>query len=185
MCVQKPEKHKEKELVNILSNQISEFSKNNSLSDSETILLLEKIKNNIISKQKIQKTSPEIPLSVFQRNLGCLESISLYLKDNLDLKFSEISRLTNRDQRTIWTAYNKAKQKVKTHKLKKTIPSKSKYFLPVSIISDRNLSTLEAIVLYLKSYHNLSFADIASILNRAPQNIWAVYNKAKKKEGVK
>ena len=53
-----------------------------------------------------------IPLSILKnRKLGALESIVTYLKDELHLTYAEIAKLTNRDNRTIWATYHKAKKK--------------------------------------------------------------------------
>ena len=55
-----------------------------------------------------------VPALIFEdRKLGVLESIVCYLKDNFNLRYSEISILLNRDERNIWTAYNRAKKKKK------------------------------------------------------------------------
>ncbi|PLW80312.1 hypothetical protein C0585_03270 [Candidatus Woesearchaeota archaeon] len=54
-----------------------------------------------------------IPLEVFRtRDLGALESLTVFLKEKKDMKFSEIGKALERDQRTIWTTYNKAKKKL-------------------------------------------------------------------------
>lgn len=55
----------------------------------------------------------KIPISIFDDKLGMLESISLYLKDELNLSFNQIARLLKRNYKTIWTSYDKAKKKVK------------------------------------------------------------------------
>lgn len=53
-----------------------------------------------------------IPVSVFSnRELGLLESLSLYLKEEKNLGYSGIARLLNRDPRTIWTACSRAGRK--------------------------------------------------------------------------
>jgi hypothetical protein len=52
-----------------------------------------------------------IPLDILRdRNLSVLESIVEYLK-NKGLSFHEIAILLNRDERNIWTVYNRAKKK--------------------------------------------------------------------------
>lgn len=54
----------------------------------------------------------EIPSTIFRdRTLAPLESISEFLKDKAGLSFHEIAVLLNRDDRTIWTCYNRAKKK--------------------------------------------------------------------------
>jgi hypothetical protein len=53
-----------------------------------------------------------IPLSVFgNRQLSILENLTEYLKDTAKLRYHEIANLIDRDQRTIWTSYMRAKQK--------------------------------------------------------------------------
>ena len=61
----------------------------------------------------VDKKETFIPLDVLKnRDLGVLESITVYLKDKKNMKFSEIARSLDRDQRTIWTTYTKAKKKL-------------------------------------------------------------------------
>jgi len=53
-----------------------------------------------------------IPVLILQnRDLAPLEAISVYLKDELGMSYSEIAKAVNRDDRTIWTCYNRAKKK--------------------------------------------------------------------------
>ena len=60
------------------------------------------------------KAEINIPISIFDdRRVGVLESLVSYLRDNLTLKNSEIAKLLNRDDRTIWTVYNRVKKKKK------------------------------------------------------------------------
>lgn len=55
-----------------------------------------------------------IPSSIFKdRKLSVLEVMAEYFKEVKGLKYSEIARLLNRDDRTIWTAYKRAKEKRK------------------------------------------------------------------------
>ena len=68
------------------------------------------VKRNI----KELKVEINIPVSIFDdRRLGVLESLVFYLRENLSLKNSEIAKLLNRDDRTIWTVYNRVKKKIK------------------------------------------------------------------------
>ena len=57
--------------------------------------------------------------------------------------------------------------------------------LPIYILKDRSVSVLEAIVEYLKSNENLSFHEIALLINRDDRTIWTVYDRVKKKRGKK
>ncbi|MEA2035932.1 MAG: hypothetical protein U9O94_00380 [Nanoarchaeota archaeon] len=53
-----------------------------------------------------------IPISIFKNSkLTIFETIVLYLKDSINLKFNNISTLLNRNYRTIWTVYKRAKKK--------------------------------------------------------------------------
>ncbi len=62
----------------------------------------------------IEKKRPKIvlPVEIFKdRKVSVLEIISEYLKDHYHLTYHEIAVMMNRDDRTIWTAYNRAKKK--------------------------------------------------------------------------
>ena len=62
------------------------------------------------SKSKLE-TLAFVPLGIFKdRSLTVLEALVHYLKDS-GFTFKEISLLINRDQRTIWTVYSRAKGK--------------------------------------------------------------------------
>ncbi len=53
-----------------------------------------------------------IPSHVLRdRELSALESIIEYLKEVRKMTYHEISILLNRDERNIWTIYNRAKKK--------------------------------------------------------------------------
>lgn len=72
--------------------------------------------NNAVKKRKerlqVKEYKLYIPVSIFSgRKLSVLETIVSYLKDKFGLRYSEISALLNRDERNIWTAYNRAKKK--------------------------------------------------------------------------
>lgn len=53
-----------------------------------------------------------IPTFVLKdRSVSVLEAIVEYLKDHKGLSYHEIGLLLNRNERTIWTCYNRAKKK--------------------------------------------------------------------------
>ena len=59
-----------------------------------------------------KKSKISIPSSILaNRSLSVLEAISKYLKEEKGLTYHEIAVLLNRDDRTIWTCYNRAKKK--------------------------------------------------------------------------
>lgn len=54
----------------------------------------------------------QIPSDVFRdRTLSVLEAVVEYLHEEKSLTFHEIASMTNRDDRTIWTCYSRAKKK--------------------------------------------------------------------------
>ena len=60
-------------------------------------------KKKFSGKLEIKSSEYDIPVSVFQNKCSILESIVAYLKEKHDLRFSEIAKLINRDQRTVCT----------------------------------------------------------------------------------
>lgn len=120
-----------------------------------------------------------VPISIFTiKELNPLEAIVKYLKENKSLRFSDISKIINRDQRVIWVTYNNVKDKSK-------ISVRSRTLIPTEIFQNGNLSILESLVKYLKESSNLSLTEIALILKRDPRNIWKVYNNSIKKNETK
>ena len=68
------------------------------------------------AKQAIEESrnSINIPIYIFRdRSLSVLEVMVEYLKDRIKLNYHEIAVLLNRDDRTVWTCYNRAKNKRK------------------------------------------------------------------------
>ena len=126
------------------------------------------------------KQEVKVPISVFQNDfLGSLETIVKYLRENLLLTFKQISSLTNRDPIALAVTYRNAKKKMEAKFIEAAL---SPYYIPVSILQDRNLSVLENIVSYLKDTFGLAYHKIALLLNRDDRTIWTVYQKAKKKK---
>ena len=57
--------------------------------------------------------SLNIPTSIFKnRTLSVLEAMVVYLKDKRGLNYAQIGRLLNRNDRTVWTCYKRALQKL-------------------------------------------------------------------------
>jgi len=130
-----------------------------------------KIKNKI-------HTILSVPVTIFSQDLGILESLVKYMKENLDLGHNEIAELLNRDQRTIWNVYHKAKMKQKSE----IIFEKTLIYLPITIFQNRELTPLESIVVYLKD-NGMRYNEIAELLKRDQRNIWITYAKSVKKLG--
>jgi len=127
---------------------------------------------------KIVPRKELLPISIFDNEeLSCLETIVKHLRENFKLRYHEIALMLNRNDRTIWATYNNASKK-----RKEKLPVKeSKFLIPVSILKNRKLSVLEALVSYLKDKFNLRYSQIAVLLARDERNIWTVYQRSKKK----
>lgn len=68
------------------------------------------------SALSVKHSDIKIPPHQFtDRSLSVLESLVSYLKENFNLSLHDIASLLNRDDRTIWTVYNRYKKKVMTH----------------------------------------------------------------------
>jgi len=64
------------------------------------------------SKLPIEPSLYSVPIHIFtNRKLAVLEALTQYLKDEFNLRYCEIASLLNRDDRTIWTVYQRAKRK--------------------------------------------------------------------------
>lgn len=56
----------------------------------------------------------KIPVNIFRnRDLAVLESLVKYMKEELKMSYAEIASELNRNDRTIWTVYSRARKKIK------------------------------------------------------------------------
>lgn len=61
-----------------------------------------------------EETQYFIPVSIFQnRVFSVLESLTIYLKENCGLRYCKIATLLGKDQRTVWTVYQRVLKKRK------------------------------------------------------------------------
>lgn len=116
-----------------------------------------------------------LPVTLFSSKLSPAEAIVLYLKDHRGFKFSEIAKLINRDERSLWGNYNRAKTKGDL------VIEKTPYLLPLELFRDRSLSVLEHVVLYLKDNYNLNLQTISKLLNKKSTTVWSVFTRVKQK----
>ena len=122
-------------------------------------------------------SEPKIPVSVFNETLSGLETISKYMKENLNLDYKIIAKLLNRSAKTIWQAHFYAKKKFP----EKFFIKETKFLIPVSALRNRKLSVLESIAIYLKDSLELRHHEIAALLKRDHSTIWTVCSRAKYK----
>lgn len=92
--------------------QIAELANRNEVALAVTY---RNARKKLPGKFVIAEISPySIPVSILKdRNLSVLENISAYLKDTFGLNYHSVAVLLNRDDRTIWTVYQRAKKKRK------------------------------------------------------------------------
>ena len=92
---------------------------NKGMNFKEIAEILKRSSNNVsVTYKKAIKKYPKpfeinfsvsIPLTIFSKRFTCFESICLYLKEFYT--FHEIGKILNRNDRTIWTIYNRALKK--------------------------------------------------------------------------
>ena len=127
-----------------------------------------------------------MPIGLFRSNSGPLEALVRYLKDALEYSFVQIGKLLSRDETTIWTTYHNS---VKKGKMLLDLEmndvdygllriKKEEMIVPLSVFSERKLSVLESLCLYLRENFSLSYHDIGLILDRDERTVWTVVNRA-------
>ncbi len=126
---------------------------------------------------KIEEKEAVVPTTIFSSKRSSLESVVKYLKENLNLTIKEIASKLNRNEKTIYQAYSSSRKK-QQEKFKE---AESKFYIPVSILAERNLGVLEAVTKFLHETSKLKFSEISRLLQRDPRTIWTVYSRARKK----
>ena len=122
-----------------------------------------------------------IPIGVFGNDkLSSLEAIAKYMKEDLKLGFSKIAKMLNRSSKTIWATYHNAAKKMNSafgHASRDIL-------IPASVFSNRSFSTLECLVGFVKDL-GYSNHEVALMLHLDDRTIWTVYDRVKKKRGMK
>ena len=160
--------------IKLISYFVSEAKRLHDLSEEE---IFQSLVGYAISKQK----EISIPVGIFANDvLGSLEAIVKFLKEEEKLKFSKIAKLLNRSNKTIWTTYHNSIKKMPS-----SFGSISRDILiPASVFSNRSFSTLECVVGFIKDF-GYSNHEVALMLHLDDRTIWTVYDRVKKKRGVK
>ena len=124
-----------------------------------------------------------IPSSIFRdRRLSVLEAIIKYLKEERQLSFHQIAGILGRDDRNVWTVYDRVRRKnLALDKEKPETIEISDELIPASIFLDRTVAVLEALVQHLKDVSRLNYHEIGMILGRNERTIWTAYARAKEK----
>ena len=146
---------KKEDLVQLLSDLVA------SLSQQEKQEILERI----LGKKE------GLPISIFRSGISGLEAIVVYLKDVNSLTIAEISTLLKRKKSTLYTTYQKAKEKLSSE----IDSSDTSIVIPYSIFADRNFAVLESLVAFLKDEMRFSFIKISTLLNKKYSTVRTVY----------
>jgi hypothetical protein len=173
---------KDDRLVKVFDLVMGELKESYSINKKE---IIEKIISEIQEKYKITRKEIfelidvkelKIPITIFNKNVGALESLTKYMKENLNMNYSQIAKLVKRDDRTIWTAYKKACEKY----AEPFIIKETEVYVPLEIFGDRNLTVLESVIVYLKN-KSLSYKYISELVDRDQRNVWTIYSNALRK----
>lgn len=92
--------------------QIAELTNRNPIALAVTY---RNARKKLAEKFVVTEISPySIPVSILKdRNLSVLENVVSYIKDTFGLTYHKVAVLLNRNDRTIWTVYQRAKKKKK------------------------------------------------------------------------
>lgn len=131
-------------------------------------------------RKLVVQDQQEIPVSLFNTQLSTLEVLAKYLHEVQEKSFADIARLLNRDQRTIWHAYNRAVTKKASIAV-----NESPYTILLSLFAQRKFSALEVLVSYLRERYSLSFVEIGSLLQLHPKTVWTSYHRKQHKQKLK
>jgi predicted DNA-binding protein (UPF0251 family) len=143
-----------------------------------TVRIIQLLVALTLSRRRKKKKKYKVPVSIFTKELGGLEALTKYLRENLHLSYKEAAELINRDERTVWTAYSKAKEK-----LPEKLNDKSDTAISLSVFKSR-LTPLAAAISHLKG-EGLRNKEIAELINRDERNVWTIYNRIKDRVGEK
>jgi hypothetical protein len=120
----------------------------------------------------------DLPLNIFSTELGTLETLVKYLKENFGHNFSAIAGILNRDPRTIWGAYKSALEK---HPEPFFGIPETAIELPVQMLRDRHFGMLEHLVWHMHENLGMRYARIATLIKRNDRTVWTAWMRAKKK----
>jgi hypothetical protein len=108
--------------LGIFEGTVKFLHENRHLAFKDISEIMQKSQSNVIvTYRKTQKKSPKpfskinynykINLSIFSKRLTCFESVCIYLKEIYHFNYHKIGKILDRDERTIWTVYHRAKKK--------------------------------------------------------------------------
>ena len=152
----------------VLSNQelINSFSEEFEATETPSVFYL-----NLKYSDEIY-----LPVTIFQDEFTAFQAIIKYLKEHLKLSNKKISSLLNKDVKSVWAAHQLVKNKPLIFK-------ETNINIPLSTFKGGELSSLEALVSFLKNL-DMTYAEIARLLNRDQRTVWTACLRAKNKLGL-
>jgi hypothetical protein len=129
-------------------------------------------------EENLEIENINLPLNIFSTELGTLETLTKYLKENLGFSFSSIAALLNRDPRTIWGAYDSA---IGKHPEPFFEIPETAIELPVGMLQDRHFGMLENLVWHMHENLGMRYSRIATLIKRNDRTVWTAWMRARRK----
>src|SRR3989338_10669185 len=171
----------EMEDITLIISRFRELSKEDKIALISYFVDALKKQHGMDEQEIFARKGIAIPVGIFANDvLGSLEAVVKYMKEDLKLRFSKIAKLLNRSGKTIWATYSKS-----TKKMPSSFSDVSHdIMIPASAISNRSYSTLESVVGFVKDL-DYSNHEVAEMLHLDDRTIWTVWDRVKKKRGMK
>lgn len=154
----------------ISGERLDQLSKDKSVEALRILLHTLSEKHNLKTDELfdviVGKQEESIPLSAFSSGLSALEVVVKFLKEEKNRRYSDIARLLNRDDRTIWATYSNSRKKSRA-----PLDLESPVLIPISIFSSRDRSPLEALVSYMKN-SGYTVSQISRMLDKDYQTVY-------------
>lgn len=189
-----------KDLDNI-SKHFQNFCRKYDVSVAEAMTLLgqSRGKDNNSGTYVSEKT---VPLEIFLvDDLGYSESLVRYLKDCRGIPIKTQSELLNRSPGGLWASYYSSEKKFPSEfddsmmqrlserlsdRLSSVRPDlvqkKDSFRVPIDLISGRNLSPFQSVVMFMRTYFGMRFSEISIVLGKDMHSVW---NAARSARSVK
>ena len=100
-----------------------------------------------------------------------------YLKEEKHLRYSEIGLALGRDERGIWSTYQRAARKMPTPFGTGT----AGLYVPLTVLADRRLSLLESVMIHVVDTLHIPVKDCVELLKKSYSTLYTTYARAKRK----
>jgi hypothetical protein len=118
-----------------------------------------------------------VPVSVFNRKLSPLETVSKYLYENRGMTITQISETLGKQPSSTWVAIRNAKKKG----IKRLAAEIDCIHIPLKYLKSDKLSLLELVVIFLRDTRGLKYREIGAMLKRNERTVWTAYHRGKNK----